>query len=109
MVFVAAGPWGVVIAPVAGLCEVAVSSTPWWDRRRPAGVAATAVDLARVQAAQAKPAGGTEEEELPPPGHLMVGRLLRMVIESSALEEPFGATAVAAEANLAAVARRRPR
>lgn len=62
-------------------------------------VSATAVDLARPLAASAAPAGAAREEELPPPGRLMVSRLLRMVVESSDLEEPFGATAVAAEAN----------
>jgi hypothetical protein len=59
-------------------------------------VATTAVDLV---ASQAAPAAEPQEEELPPPGHLMVGRLLRMVIESSPLEEPFGPSAVAEEVN----------
>jgi hypothetical protein len=62
-------------------------------------VAATVVDLALPAEATAVPAGAAEEEELPPPGRLQVSRMLRMVIESPALEEPFGATAVAAEAN----------
>jgi hypothetical protein len=63
-------------------------------------VAATAVDLARV-AARSVPAAAEEPkaEESPPPGRLMVGRLLRRVVESPSLAEPFGASAVAAEAN----------
>jgi hypothetical protein len=40
-----------------------------------------------------------DEAELPPPGRLMVGRLLRLVVERPGLGEPFGPTAVAAEAN----------
>jgi hypothetical protein len=39
------------------------------------------------------------EAELPAPGRLMVGRLVRRVALSSGLAEPFGATAVAAEVN----------
>jgi hypothetical protein len=39
------------------------------------------------------------EAELPAPGRLMVGRLARRVALSLGLAEPFGATAVAAEAN----------
>lgn len=62
-------------------------------------VAATAVDLVLPRAAHAVSGGTAEEEELPPPGRLQVSRLLRMVIESPGLEEPFGATTVAAEAN----------
>jgi hypothetical protein len=58
-----------------------------------------AVDLARPAAARPAPAATPEEEKLPPPGRLMVGRLLRRVIASASLAEPFGATAVAAEAN----------
>jgi len=57
--------------------------------------ASTAVDLARPPAA--KPV--SDEEELPPPGRLQISRLLRSVILSPALPEPFGASAVAAEAN----------
>lgn len=62
-------------------------------------VAPTAVDLARPLAAAAAPAGAARDEELPPPGRLQVSRMLRIVIESPDLEEPFGATAVAAAAN----------
>jgi hypothetical protein len=58
-------------------------------------VAATAVDLTRPAAA--KPIA--DEQELPPPGRLQISRLLRSVILSPALPEPFGASAVAAEAN----------
>lgn len=58
--------------------------------------AATAVDLARPVVAAAAVA---KEEELPAPGRLMVSRLLRRVVASPGLEDPFGATAVAAEAN----------
>ena len=59
--------------------------------------AATAVDLARTAAkpVPAKPA----EEPLPPPGRLIVGKLLRRVALSPSLAEPFGPSAVAAEAN----------
>jgi hypothetical protein len=62
-------------------------------------VAATAVDLALPLAASAVSGGTAAAEALPPPGRLQVSRLLRMVIENPDLEEPFGATAVAAEAN----------
>ena len=62
-------------------------------------VSATAVDLVRPLAASAVPRGTAEEEELPPPGRLQVSRFLRIVVESPGLEEPFGATAVAEEAN----------
>ncbi len=37
--------------------------------------------------------------DLPPPGRLMVGKLLRMVVEDGGLQEPFSPAAVAAEAN----------
>lgn len=57
-------------------------------------VAAAAVDMA-----QPPPSLAGEEDPLPPAGRLMVSRLLRRVIENSALPEPFGAAAVAAEAN----------
>ena len=69
-------------------------------------IAPTAVDLARPLAAAATPAGAVEEA-LPPPGRLMVSRLLRMVVANPALQEPFGATAVAAEANRRFAARLR--
>jgi hypothetical protein len=39
------------------------------------------------------------EEKLPPPGRLMVGRLIRLLVERPGLPEPFGASTVAAEAN----------
>jgi len=64
--------------------------------------AATAVDLARLaRPAAAKPISdeSVEEELLPPPGRLQISQLLRSVILSPALPEPFGASAVAAEAN----------
>src|SRR6185369_4702022 len=58
-------------------------------------VSSVATELAKpVAAAAAKKA---EKEQLPPPGRLMVGRLLRLVVQG--LAEPFGPTAVAAEAN----------
>ena len=59
--------------------------------------AATAVDLARVDGAEA--AVAVEEEDLPAPGRLMVNRLIRRVVQSPGLEEPFGPTAVAKEIN----------
>jgi hypothetical protein len=62
-------------------------------------VSATAVDLARPLAVSAGAAGVARDEELPPPGRLQVSRMLRIVVESPDLEEPFGATAVAAAAN----------
>lgn len=63
-------------------------------------VSATAVDLVRpIAASSVSGASAAKEEELPPPGRLMVGRLLQRVIESSDLQEPFGATVVAEEAN----------
>ncbi|HYG62276.1 MAG TPA: hypothetical protein VEL74_06825 [Thermoanaerobaculia bacterium] len=61
------------------------------------GAAAAAAGLALPAAA--RPAAASGQEKLPPPGRLMVGRLLRAVVESPSLAEPFGATAVAAEAN----------
>jgi hypothetical protein len=60
-------------------------------------LAATAIDLAQPVVARPEPAA--EQETLPPPGRLMAGQLLRLVIESPSLTEPFGPTAVAAEAN----------
>jgi hypothetical protein len=70
-------------------------------------ISATAVDLVRPLAAQARAAVQAQaraavkddEEELPPPGHRMVGRLIQIVIESPSLPEPFGPTAVAEEVN----------
>jgi len=61
-------------------------------------VAATAVDLAKP-VAQAVSAEKAREEDLPPPGRLMVGRLIERIIEDSDLQEPFGPTAVAEEVN----------
>jgi hypothetical protein len=58
-------------------------------------VSAAAVDLARPLPKPAPPV----DETLPASGRLMISRLLRRVVESPDLEEPFGATAVAAEAN----------
>ena len=58
-------------------------------------VAAAAVDLARPLPKPAPPV----EEKLPPPGRLRVSRTIRLVVQSPDLAEPFGATAVAAEAN----------
>jgi hypothetical protein len=61
-------------------------------------VAANAVDLADLaQPAAAKSV--SREEELPPPGRLQISRLLRSVILSPSLAEPFGASVVATEAN----------
>ena len=63
-------------------------------------VAASAVELARpVAAAAATVPVAQEVEELPPPGRFMVARLLRLVAESATFPEPFGPSAVAAEAN----------
>jgi hypothetical protein len=61
-------------------------------------VAAAAVDLAQPLPSPPEPAPAAEEP-LPPPGRLMVSQLLRRVVESPSLPEPFGASAVAAEAN----------
>jgi hypothetical protein len=61
--------------------------------------AATAVDLART-AAKPVPAQPVQAEEpLPPRGRLMIGKLLRRVALSPSLAEPFGPSALAAEAN----------
>ncbi len=60
-------------------------------------VAVPAVDLARPLPPPPVPAA--TEADLPLPGRLMVGRLLRLAVDSPGLEEPFGPTAVAAEAN----------
>ena len=62
-------------------------------------ISATAVDLVRPLAAQARPIVEDDKEELPPPGRLMVGRLIEIIVESSSLSEPFGPTAVAEETN----------
>jgi hypothetical protein len=61
--------------------------------------ASTAV-RARSTAAKPVPAKPVQAEEpLPPPDRLMVGKLLRRVALSPSLAEPFGPSAVAAEAN----------
>jgi hypothetical protein len=60
-------------------------------------VASAAMGL--VQPVAVKAAAAVQEEKLPPAGRLMVGRLLRIVVWSPSLAEPFGPTAVAAEAN----------
>jgi hypothetical protein len=59
-------------------------------------VAAAAVGLAQPLPEPADPAS---QADLPPPGRMMVSRLLRRVAERPGLAEPFSATAVAAEAN----------
>ncbi|HEX3551706.1 MAG TPA: hypothetical protein VIA62_00580 [Thermoanaerobaculia bacterium] len=61
-------------------------------------VSASAVELARPLAPKSV-AAPVDDATLPPPGRLMVSRLLRLVVQSPGLEEPFGPTAVAAEAN----------
>ena len=63
------------------------------------GVAASAVDLAQAAPPLDSPlAPAVDPAMLPHPGRKMVARL-KMVLESPELQEPFGATAVAAEAN----------
>jgi hypothetical protein len=63
-------------------------------------VAASAVDLAQaLPPVASSPAPAVDAAVLPPPGRKMVARLLKLVLESSDLPEPFGPTAVAAEAN----------
>lgn len=63
-------------------------------------VASAAVGLARpVAAPEQPPAPPLETIEPPPPGRLQVSRMLRLVVQSPSLAEPFGASAVAAEAN----------
>jgi hypothetical protein len=62
-------------------------------------VVSVAVDLAQPVQKPAEPAAEIEEADLPAPGRLMVGRLIRLVVDRPGLAEPFGATAVAAEAN----------
>jgi hypothetical protein len=60
--------------------------------------APAAVDLAQPLPA-AEPAPAIAESDLPPPGRLMVSRLLRLVVERAGLAEPFGGAEVAAEVN----------
>lgn len=63
-------------------------------------VAGAAVDLVQPLPEKESAAPAKETEiELPPPGRLRVSRILRLVVERSGLAEPFGASAVAAEAN----------
>jgi hypothetical protein len=67
-------------------------------------VSVAAVDLAQplaeIPGSAAADDGKKEKaEELPPPGRLMVSRLLHLIVESPSLEEPFGPSTVAAEAN----------
>jgi hypothetical protein len=61
--------------------------------------APAAVDLAQPLPIAADPAEESDDADLPAPGRLMVSRLLRLVVERPGLEEPFGATDVAAEVN----------
>jgi hypothetical protein len=70
-------------------------------------VAAAAVELAQPVPANADSPSEQEEIELPPPGRLMVSRLIRRIVERSGLAEPFSASAVAAEANRRFAARLR--
>ncbi len=60
--------------------------------------AETAVGLARPVVAPPVPAV-VEEEELPPPGRLRVSQLIRRVVASPDLQDPFGPSAVAEEFN----------
>ncbi|HKI05843.1 MAG TPA: hypothetical protein VKK31_27935 [Thermoanaerobaculia bacterium] len=60
--------------------------------------AEAAIEIARPLAP--RPAlAAVPEPVLPSPGRLMVSRLLRLVVESPGLEEPFTPTALAEEAN----------
>ena len=59
----------------------------------------SAVELAQPVPAKAAPAPAVAETKLPPPGRLMVGRLLRLAVAGPELPEPFSPGAVAAEAN----------
>lgn len=69
--------------------------------------APAAVDLAQPVPIPADPAAQIAEADLPPPGRLMVSRLIRLAVERPGLTEPFGATAVAAETNRRFAARLR--
>jgi len=60
-------------------------------------VAAAAVDLAQPLPAKSAAAAAGSVPKLPPPGRLQASQVVRLAIESVA--EPFGPTAVAAEAN----------
>jgi hypothetical protein len=59
---------------------------------------ASTANLALPPAPESVPSA-LDETTLPPLNRLMVSRLLRLVVESPGLEEPFGPTAVAAEVN----------
>jgi hypothetical protein len=61
--------------------------------------APAALELAKPVPSKQAPAPAAEEANLPPPGRLMVGRLLRLAVHSPELPEPFSPSAVAAEAN----------
>jgi hypothetical protein len=56
-------------------------------------VSAAAVDLAQL------PVKPTSKDEMPPPGRLMISRLVRMIVQSPSFDEPFGPAAVVAEAS----------
>ena len=58
-----------------------------------------AVSAAAVDLAQSLPVKPTAKDEMPPPGRLMISRLVRMIALSPSFEEPFGPAAVVAEAN----------
>jgi hypothetical protein len=62
-------------------------------------LAPSAVELARPLPLKTAPAVAIDEAKLPPSGRLMVSRLIRLAVESPDLPEPFGASAVVAEAN----------
>jgi len=70
-------------------------------------VAPAAVDLAQPVPVPPDPSAEIQEADLPPPGRLMVSRLIRLVVERPGLAEPFGAMAVAAETNRRFAARLR--
>lgn len=59
----------------------------------------TPVDAVPVQLPEELPAPEVQDFEAPPPGRSQVSRMLRKVVQSPSLAEPFGASAVAAEAN----------
>jgi len=56
-------------------------------------VASAAVDLAQPVPVPPDPSAEIQEADLPPPGRLMVSRLIRLVVERPGLAEPFGASA----------------
>ena len=61
--------------------------------------ATAAVGLTRPVVEPPVPTVVEQEEELPPPGRLRVSRLIRRVVKSPALREPFGPKTVAEELN----------